>query len=154
MVSLLLELTKSTVLAKSGFFHSLFSMLHDRLQTWLSRRRSFLPLLTYFFVFSSFCVFFYIYNLLHLWDTVWSNAHEGVYSVIYQYDYKIKTQINTFVSWLISISNKPTLLRGCELFITLRVSEPVYTTTPRADPEATTQFAHKVFSTSRLSSLP
>jgi hypothetical protein len=60
----------------------------------------------------------------------------------------------TFVSWFISMSSSPTLLRGCELFITLLVSEPVYTTTPNADPDATTQFAQSVFSTSRLSSLP
>lgn len=61
---------------------------------------------------------------------------------------------HTLVSWFISKSSSPTLLRGCELFITLLVSEPVYTTTPKADPDATTQFAQRVFSTSRLSSLP
>lgn len=61
---------------------------------------------------------------------------------------------HTLVSWFISMSSSPTLLRGCELFITLLVSEPVYTTTPKAEPDATTQFAQSVFSTSRLSSLP
>ena len=46
----------------------------------------------------------------------------------------------------------PTLLCGCEVFITLRVSRPVYTTTPRAVPDATTVLAQSVFSTDRESS--
>lgn len=36
---------------------------------------------------------------------------------------------------------------GWEVFITLRVSAPVYITTPRAEPEATTVLDQSVFST-------
>lgn len=39
-----------------------------------------------------------------------------------------------------------TLLAGCDVFITLRVSEPVYITTPRAFPDAITLLAQMALS--------
>lgn len=59
---------------------------------------------------------------------------------------------NNFVMVFNSMSSKPTLERGCELFITDLVSGPVYITTPRAFPDAITQLVHSVFSKSKLSS--
>lgn len=58
----------------------------------------------------------------------------------------------TFESLLISQSNKPTLVFGLLVFITARVSLPVYITTPTADPAARTVLAHKQFSAERGSS--
>lgn len=61
---------------------------------------------------------------------------------------------NTFVNVFNSKSKSPTLERGAELFITERVSGPVYITTPTACPDATTQLDHSVFSKSKLSLPP
>ena len=46
---------------------------------------------------------------------------------------------------MISLSWPQTLLCGREVFMTHLVSPPVYITTPRADPEATTVLDHSVF---------
>lgn len=59
---------------------------------------------------------------------------------------------SNLVKVFISMSKRPTLERGAELFITERVSGPVYITTPTACPEATTQLDQSVFSKSKLSS--
>lgn len=58
-------------------------------------------------------------------------------------------QNNNFVKLLTSKSRSPTLLSGRVVFITDRVSRPVYTTIPTAVPDATTVFAHNTFSTFR-----
>ena len=46
----------------------------------------------------------------------------------------------------------PTLLLGCDVFMTLLVSLPVYITRPRAVPDATTVLDHRIFSTFKESS--
>jgi len=46
----------------------------------------------------------------------------------------------------ISRSNSPTFVPGWLVFITARVSAPVYTTNPIADPAARTVFDHRTFS--------
>ena len=53
----------------------------------------------------------------------------------------------TFAILLISASRLPILVSGSLVFNTARVSLPVYTTIPTADPAASTVLAHKIFST-------
>lgn len=50
---------------------------------------------------------------------------------------------------LISRSNSPTFVSGWLVFITARVSAPVYTTKPTADPAASTVFDQRTFSAVR-----
>lgn len=52
----------------------------------------------------------------------------------------------TFASLLISKSNSPTFVSGWLVFMTARVSDPVYTMNPIADPAAKTVLLHKTFS--------
>lgn len=56
--------------------------------------------------------------------------------------------IKIFVNLLISQSTEPTLVFGLLIFITERLSLPVYITKPIDVPWATTQLAQSVFSTS------
>jgi hypothetical protein len=59
----------------------------------------------------------------------------------------------TFASLLISKSSSPTFVSGWLVFMTARVSDPVYTMNPIADPAAKTVLLHKTFSADRGSTV-